>query len=120
MLTPAPRTIYLKDYTPPAFLISDVALDVHLEDEQARVEARLPVHRNPKFPDREAPLVLDGEELELEWLRVEGTRLGEGQYRLATEHLTMPNVPRASRRETKVRTRPRAKTRRRGLKTSKD
>jgi aminopeptidase N len=120
MLTPAPRTIHLKDYTPPAFLISDVALDVHLENEQARVEARLTVHRNPKFPDREAPLILDGEELELEWVRLDGTQLGEGQYRLDTQHLTIPNAPQAFTLETSVRIHPRANTRLMGLYASKD
>jgi aminopeptidase N len=120
MLTPAPRTIHLKDYTPPAFLISDVALDVHLEQEHARVQARLAVRRNPKSPDREAPLILDGEELELEWVRLDGTQLGEGQYRLDTQHLTIPNAPQAFTLETSVRIHPRANTRLMGLYASKD
>jgi aminopeptidase N len=121
MLTPETRTIHLKDYTPPAFLISDVVLEVHLEDEdQARVEARLTVHRNPKFPDGEVPLILDGDELELEWVKLDGRRLGKGQYRVDAERLTIPNVPQAFSLETSVRTRPRANTKLMGLYASKD
>ena len=66
MLNPTPRTVFLKDYTPPPFLISDVQLDVHVDAEGVGVEARLTIRRNPKFADPRAPLVLDGDELELQ------------------------------------------------------
>ena len=35
MLTATPKTIFLKDYTPPAFLVSRVDLDVDLQDDHA-------------------------------------------------------------------------------------
>ena len=37
MREPAPRTIYLKDYTPPAFLISAIDLDVDIREDHALV-----------------------------------------------------------------------------------
>ena len=37
----SPQVTYLKDYTPPAFRIASVALDVHVEPGEARVHARL-------------------------------------------------------------------------------
>ena len=64
MLNPNPATTYLKDYTPPAFLISSVDLDVDLRDDHALVKARLAVMRNAAA-DRGAPLELDGDEMEL-------------------------------------------------------
>ena len=75
MLTPAATTVYLKDYTPPPFLISSVDLDVDLQEDIARVKARLVVHRNPKATDARAPLELNGDELELESVKVDGNTL---------------------------------------------
>ena len=46
MREPTPRTIHLKDYTPPAFLITHVELDVDIRDEHALVRAKLQVKRN--------------------------------------------------------------------------
>jgi aminopeptidase N len=120
MLTPAPRTIYLKDYTPPAFLISDVALDVHIEEDFARVEAKLGVHRNPALAAHAGPLVLDGDELELEWVRLDGELLGSERYQLDAEHLTILRPPAAFTLETCVRIQPRANTKLMGLYASKD
>jgi aminopeptidase N len=66
MSEPTPSTIYLKDYTPSAFLIDTVDLDVALFEDHARVRSRLAVRRNPASRDASAPLVLNGEELTLE------------------------------------------------------
>jgi aminopeptidase N len=120
MLTPAPRTIHLKDYTPPAFLVSDVALSVHVEEDHTRVEATLRLRRNPAAADPRAPLVLDGDELELESVRVDGRRLDPGQYRVDAEHLTLPQVPAAFTLETVVRVHPHANTKLMGLYATKD
>ena len=65
MLTSTPKTIFLKDYTPPAFLVTSVDLDVDLRDDHALVTAKLVLARNPQAADPRAPLVLDADELEL-------------------------------------------------------
>ena len=44
-----PPTIYLKDYTPSAFVIDETFLKVELFDENAIVTARLNIRRNPKI-----------------------------------------------------------------------
>ena len=49
MEIPADTTVYLKDYRPPPFLISEVDLDIDLvSEDDARVEAKLVVDRNPQ------------------------------------------------------------------------
>ena len=48
MREPAPKTIYLKDYAPPAFLISAIDLDVDIREDHALVRAVLQIARNPK------------------------------------------------------------------------
>ena len=41
MRDPNPKTVFLKDYTPPAFLIPEVELDFAIDDDVTRVRARL-------------------------------------------------------------------------------
>jgi aminopeptidase N len=120
MRDPVPTTIYLKDYAPPAFLIATVDLDVDLHEDFARVRARLAIRRNPAASDPRAPLVLDGDELELESVALDGRALAASEYSLDDEHLTIPNVPDAFALETTVRIEPRKNTRLMGLYASKD
>src|SRR5204862_7617455 len=59
MREPQPKTIHLKDYTPPAFRVETVDLDVDIRDEHAIVRSRLAIRR----VGANAPLALDGDEL---------------------------------------------------------
>ena len=87
-----PKTILLKDYRPPAYMIEEVALVVDLFEERARVCSRLVCRRNgPTVPD--APLVLQGRNLVLKSVALDGVALGPDQYRLDDETLTIPTVP---------------------------
>ncbi len=113
MRDPAPVTIRLKDYAPPAFLIDSVDLEVELFDDYARVRARLAIARRDGAPP--SPLVLDGEELELESVALEGRALSASEYALAAEHLTIAEVPGKFTLETVCRIRPRQNTQLMGL-----
>ena len=55
-----PQTIHLKDYTPPAFLVSTVDLDVDIRDSLATVHATLKLTRTAAGGAASVPLVLDG------------------------------------------------------------
>src|SRR5687768_16722164 len=99
----APQTIKLGDYTPPAFLISTVALEVDIADGAATVHATLRLSRNPAHPTREAPLVLDGEDLELLAIVIDGRPLRTDEYRLDDSHVSIGRVPREFTLETTVR-----------------
>ena len=72
MREPTPKTVYLKDYSPPPFLISSIDLDVDIREDHALVRATLALARNPKAADANSPLVLDGEELELVSVALDG------------------------------------------------
>ncbi len=87
MRTDTPQAIYLKDYTPPAFLIETVDLDVAIETGHATVTATLACRRNPAAADPNAALVLTGEELKLEAIRLDGHLLGHGEYALSDDRL---------------------------------
>jgi len=86
MREPQPKAIHLKDYAPPAFRVDSVDLDVDLRDDHARVRAKLQVRRNAGS----GPLVLDGEELELISVSLDGKR---PQYEVAAQKLVVRDVP---------------------------
>jgi aminopeptidase N len=109
MREPTPRTIHLKDYTPPAFLISDVELDVDIREDHARVRAKLQVKRNA--PGR-GPLVLDGDELELVSIALDGKA---PRHDVAADRLTVHDVPDAFELETLTRIVPQKNTKLEGL-----
>ena len=115
MREPAPKTIYLKDYTPPPYLVSTIDLDVDIRADHALVRAVLELHRNPKSADAGAPLVLDGDEIELVSVALDGRALAAGQYALTPESLTIADVPERFSLETVSRIRPQENTRLEGL-----
>jgi aminopeptidase N len=88
-----PRTIYLKDYRAPAFLIERTELRFELGEESTQVNARLRVQRNPAADTPDAPLVLDGEELELLAVRLDGRELQSHEWLQDADSLTLANVP---------------------------
>src|SRR3990167_6261771 len=104
MREPTPKTIHLKDYTPPAFLISDVELDVDIRDDHALVRAKLNVKRNAG----DGPLVLDGDELELVSVKLDGKA---PRHDATADKLTVHDVPDAFVLETLTRIVPQNNTR---------
>jgi aminopeptidase N len=82
---------HLKDYQPPAFGISETHLQFHLDGGCARVHSRLQMHRLTS--NAAAELVLDGVELKLVELRLDGRLLNPDEYRLGDETLTLMRLP---------------------------
>ena len=119
MRDPAPKTVYLKDYTPPAFLIPEVELDFEIHDDFTQVRSRLSIRRNPGSPDRHASLALDGDELKLASVALDGRALASSEYRLDTEQLTIASVPNSFTLQTVCRIDPQKNTKLEGLYASK-
>ncbi len=93
MKTDTPRSIRLKDYKPSPWLIETVALDVSFDPTRTRVHARLQLKPNPLSLERKAPLVLDGEMLELESIKLEGKVLDRRDYEQSPTALILPKPP---------------------------
>src|SRR5437868_8636970 len=102
-----PSTVYLKDYTPPAFRVETLDLDVEIRESDAIVKAKLAIKRNAA-----GPLVLDGDELELQSLFLDGKVV---KYELTQETLTLRDVPDAFTLETVTRIVPQKNTKLEGL-----
>ncbi|MDR3426226.1 aminopeptidase N [Silvimonas sp.] len=81
------------DYTPPPFLIDRVDLTFELEETNTRVLSRLVLKRNPAHPNASAPLVLNGEELTLESIKLDGKQLAQDDYELGDDTLTIAQLP---------------------------
>src|SRR5258706_16337307 len=99
----APQAINLKEYRPPAFAISTVDLEVDVRPGVATVRSTLKLARNPARNAPAEPLVLDGENLELASVRIDGRALAPDEYRVDEAHLTIAVVPEAFTLETVVR-----------------
>ncbi|WP_432449852.1 aminopeptidase N [Aliiroseovarius marinus] len=65
-----PQPIYLADYTPPAFLVDEVALTFHLNPTATRVVSHIRFRPNPDAKSRE--FFLHGEQLTLLRARIDG------------------------------------------------
>ncbi len=115
MLNPAPRTVFLKDYTPPPYLVSHIDLDIQIHPGHTLVGATLEVTRNPQLPAVTAPLVLDGEDLDLEAVSMDGRQLTDQEYSVGADQLTVHEPPASFNLKTQVRIDPESNTRLMGL-----
>src|SRR5574337_682043 len=88
--TPVPNTdstVRLADYRPPAWRVPRVELVLHLGIDESLVRSRLTLAR-----DREEPLRLDGEGLELVEARLDGRKLDRQDYTLDAQGLALPGA----------------------------
>ena len=111
----AAQPVRLEDYRPPDYLVDQVELRFDLQPAATEVRARLAVRRNPAAGRGAGPLVLDGQELELIGLALDGEALGSNRYQVDDDHLIVHDVPAAFTLETTVRIRPDAQHRPEGL-----
>ncbi len=91
MRTEEPRPVRLKDYRPPDWLIETVALDVSLNATATTIRSKLTIR--PNAQGTPAPLVLDGEELKLKSLALDGKPLPNGSFLATPEQLTIAQPP---------------------------
>lgn len=113
MRTETPVTVYRKDYQPYPFEIPEVALAFDLHPETTTVTSRLTVRRRADHGG--APLKLDGSELELVSVCVDGRQLSPGEYTLDEHALTLHALPDTALVEIVSRCRPAANSTLMGL-----
>jgi len=89
-MTAQKKETFLKDYTPPAYLVDSIHLRVELDPNATAVEARMQIRPNNTTAE---PLVLNGERLELVGVKLNGNQLQADQFSFSDDLLTVPNVP---------------------------
>ena len=110
-----PPTTRLEDYLPPAFLVDRVEIEFDLGVAETRVRSRLALTRNTDKDAPGGPLVLDGDEIELVSLAIDGAPVATGGYVLDEKHLTVEDVPDAFTAEIETVIRPADNSRLMGL-----
>ena len=104
---------YRKDYAPTDFRIDQVHLDFFLEDEYALVTAELNFSR--RTDSNATKLFLDGEDLELQEIYIDGMALSAEQYLLSDEGLQLLDVAESFVLKTVVKIQPQLNTSLSGL-----
>ncbi|MFW5811136.1 MAG: M1 family aminopeptidase, partial [Thermodesulfobacteriota bacterium] len=111
---------YLSDYRPPPFHVDHLDMTLELEDMDTRVTSFLNIRRHPKAAQPETALVLDGRDMDLIAVELDGRPLTADEFRVAEETLTIPDVPDAFTLKTVAVIRPAANTSLEGLYKSGD
>src|SRR5216684_1612907 len=94
LLDTPPQPTRLADYRPPDFLVDTVDLVFDLGEADTRVASHVTLRRNPTAADPGAALRLDGDEIELVALALDGRPLAPGDYRIEADGaLVVPQVP---------------------------
>ena len=93
MRTDTTPLVRLEDYRPSDFLIDRVELDVRLHPTGTRVTATLFMKPNPEGRS-DAPLVLDGDELNLKSVALNEIPLAPEEFEATPQSLTIPQAPR--------------------------
>ncbi|ANY77550.1 aminopeptidase N [Microvirga ossetica] len=93
MRTDTTPLVRLEDYRPSDFLIDRVELDVKLHPTGTRVTATLFMRPNPEGRS-DAPLVLDGDELNLKSVALNEIPLAPEEFEATPQSLTIPQAPR--------------------------
>lgn len=86
MRTDSPVTISRQDYRPYPYTVQAVELQFDLDAESTQVLIRFEAHSKDTVP---APLVLDGEELDLLTVSINGEPVSTEDYKLQAESLTL-------------------------------
>ena len=96
----------LSDYRPSDFFVETVDLDFDLDPGDTRVVSNLRLRRDPEAPPT-AALRLDGDELDLVALMLDGKPVAAGDYRIEPDGaLVIPRVPDSFALEIRTRTVP--------------
>ncbi|WP_343560038.1 aminopeptidase N [Kiloniella sp. b19] len=113
-----PNTIYLRDYKEPLYWIDHVNLDFELQAEKTFVKSQLHFRKNENLPSEDqeqSTLILDGEDLILRGLALDGAPLREDRYQVTADHLHVFDLPESGVLEIETEVNPSANTRLEGL-----
>ena len=87
------QTIFRGDYRAPTHLVDSIRLEFDLAAEETLVKSTLVVRANPESTEDNAPLFMNGEDIALRSVAVNGHTLEAGHYRVDETGLTIPDLP---------------------------
>ncbi len=92
MNTQAKETL-LSDYTVPSYLVDSINLHFHIEKNKTVVKTALTFSKNILCESKDNDLFLNGVDLELTYVEVDGKRLESEEYNTRDDGLIIFNVP---------------------------
>ena len=104
------KTIYRGDYRAPTHLIDTIRLEFDLNAEETLVKSTLEVRPNPECTEKDPPLFLNGEDISLRSVSLDGRELKDGEYKVEGSGLTIPGIKSAQKLEIVNTFSPRANT----------
>ncbi|HEX7764375.1 MAG TPA: aminopeptidase N, partial [Cellvibrio sp.] len=110
-----PKTIYLKDYQVPDYLIKTTDLRFEIYDGETIVSAMLDLYRNPAATTAATQLRLHGADLELISISLDDKLLTPADYEFGEESLILFNTPETFKLLTITKIKPEANTSLEGL-----
>ncbi|MDQ6993607.1 MAG: aminopeptidase N [Mariprofundus sp.] len=108
------KTIYLKDYQRPSFLVERTFLDFSLLPSATTVISRVCYQRNP-LSVSSAPLLLDGHDMVLLSVKLDGRLLSGSEYQLSESSMQIDELPDQFELEITTRLNPQANSSLEGL-----
>lgn len=91
-MTDTPKTVHLKDHQPPTHLIPTLDLFFNLNEEKTIVTAKMNIQKSPQTRDSD-PLRLDGENIKLLSIKINGEPLATNDFQVTPESLTLLRPP---------------------------
>ncbi len=86
-MSDSPKAKYRKDYAPPAYLVDNVGLDFDIQADHTDVSVEMQVRRNPAGSG--SSWRLDGREMELLHIAINGSELTSDDYTQHTDYITL-------------------------------
>ncbi len=90
MKTDAPKVIKLSEYKQPDYLVETIDLTFHLDSTKTLVQSKIVILKNN---NEEAPLILNGEELTLKSIKINGEAFSDYKHDEEAHTLTLNRVP---------------------------
>lgn len=90
MKTDAPKIIKLSEYEKPWYLVETIDLVITLDDTKTLVQSKMKIKRNI---DDKSPLILNGEELKLLSIKLNGEAVTKYVHNTETHTLTLTDLP---------------------------
>ena len=103
MRTTQGQAIHLKNYKEPEYRIATVDLDINLHPTQTHVTSKISIARQ-KNVSVDTPFILDGDELKLNSILINGKALSEKDYKETSTQLTIYKLPKADKFEVEIET----------------
>ncbi|MFT5210577.1 MAG: aminopeptidase N [Flavobacterium sp.] len=116
-----PKSIELRDYEVPGYLIETTHLHFDIDDEATIVTAHLKMVKNPASTTTRSDLLLNGGPgLETKLISIDGRELLSNEYAITSDDLTLFSLPDAFELKTQVKIKPQDNTALEGLYQSGD